>query len=159
MGLSTKADDWQCLCIMQIGEAALVGAGSFVFDFYSSKANISARMTLSGYGPGVGGNLGGMGEVTLNPNDGWSTLTCDTPFSIRGLNGADGWFRSVGVGVGITFSLTDISARRPNADGYLFEEQSISGFGMGLGASAFAFKGVWGFARVGRNKPPSPYWA
>lgn len=155
MGMSTKANDWRCLCVMQVGFASGVGVGSFMFDWYSAKARISARMLLTVSGFGLGGNLGGTALPTLNGKDGgWSDISGNEAFSINDLSGSEGWIRSAGIGVGVGFSLTDISAKKSNADDYLFEDQGISGFATGLGASVYCYNGTWGFARVVRSRPP-----
>lgn len=136
-----------------------VGGAAFLFDWYSSKTDVSARFGLLVGGIRLGGHLGGTALPGVSPTGDWSTITCNKAFSINDLHGSDGWIESIGVGVLVTFSLTQISAKKIGRLDYMFEDQDISGFGTGTGASIFAFVDTWRFARVVSNKPSSPWIA
>jgi hypothetical protein len=160
MGLSTRASDWKALGITQTGFGLLVAGGIFVFDFYSAAAGLCARYTLTATGTGLGGNLSGFGDPA-----GWSDIECsgtDTygqPFSAYDLDKCPGHIGSAGAASGVGYGFVYISAGpKPGFPQYLFAVQSVGGFGIGVGASAFSLTGTWRFKRVSNNRPDEE-WA
>ena len=161
MGLSTRADDWKALGIMQAGFGLLVAGGIFVFDFYSATAGLSARFTLAATGKGLGGNLSGFGDP-----GGWSDIECSgtgtfgQPFSASDLNKCPGHIASAGAASGVGYGFVYISAGpKPGFKKSLFAVQSVGGFGLGAGASAFSLTGTWSFKRVSNTRPDEEWVA
>ena len=155
MGLGTQADDWKALGITQMGFGLLVAGGIFVFDFYSATAGLAARFTLTAIGKGLGGNLSGFGDP-----GGWSDIDCSgyygQPFSVYDLDKSPGHIASAGAATGVGYGFVYISAgptpgsKKPKP---FFGVQSVGGFGIGAGVSAFSLTGTWRFRRVSNNRP------
>jgi hypothetical protein len=158
MGLSDQVDDWQVSGRVQVAAADVIGAGLFVFDFYSAKAGVSAVFWFKGAGVGLGGDASGGGLPSdIGPFGPWSALECDKPFSVWDLNGAWGRIASANVGMGLTLGPVLISAAPPWSmlDSF-FHSQDVGGFGVGGGAGAFVLVGNWRFKQVSHRIPPTP---
>ncbi len=161
MGMNTRADDWKALGIMQSGYGLVVASGLFVFDFYSAKAKLSARFTFAGTGKGLGGDLSGFGDPA-----GWSDIECSgkgtygQPFSVYDLDKCQGHIASAGAASGVGYGFMYISAGpKPGFKKYLFAVQSVGGFGIGAGISAFSLTGKWSFKRVSNTRPDEEWVA
>jgi hypothetical protein len=157
MGLSTQASDWQVCGVMQVAGAATVGAGWYVFDFYSATAGICGRFNFRGGGIGAGGNASG----TALPIEGmgfspWSSIETDHSFSLSDLNNCWGRLTSLSIGVAVQVGVLYISAApRFFSTRAYFHSQNVGGLGTGLGAGGVVFIGGWHFAGVSGNIPAS----
>ena len=157
MGLSDKVSDWQVCGVIQAAAGAGLAAGMYIFFFYSSAANLSARFRLSGVGAGAGGNASG----TALPVEGmgfspWSSIECDKPFSVYDLNNCWGRLSTLSVGAGVQVGVVYITAapRFWSTSSY-FHSQNVGGLGTGLGAGALVIVGGWHFSSVVGNQPGS----
>lgn len=147
MALETLASDWEFAGICQIGGAAGLGAGGFMFEFRSATANMREEVFFVGGGIGLGGNVGGAGAPDFSTGEmSFSSIECDNPFSLIGLHNAGGRLTSGGAAVIVGLGITYISA-------FTFRESffhSQGGFGFsagGFGAGGYTFAGLW---KVGR---------
>ena len=161
MGLGTKATDWQVCGVADTAGGDVIGAGLFVFDFYSSSAEITGRCVFKGVGIGAGGNVGGTAlGGDIGPYTSFSAIEVRTAFSMRDLDRAWGRVASFGVGLGLGYSILAITAAPPwtwEDDKHYFLAQNVGGFGTGLGAGGVLIGGTWAFKQVVANKPGSPY--
>ena len=142
MAWSDKASDWWVAGRFNIGAAAGLAAGKYVFDFYSESASIWARYVFSGFGSGLGGNASGWGLPGIV--DPWTELPAKHAFSAADLHMCPGtlWTVSVGVGAGVgTMKISAISWHK------LFEEVEVGGISGQFGAGALAMAGRWRFTR------------
>lgn len=158
MALDTKATDWRCCLVRQVGGAAGLAGGAFLFDWHSQSAGVTARFALVAGGVGVGGHWGGVladdGDLTC-----WGAVACAEPFSAADLDRAAAAVYAVGVGLGLSLTLAVIDAKRPGGP-FLFRRQNVSGFGVGVGLSVVALAGTWAFNRLVAHKPlPQVWWA
>ena len=55
MSTSIRANDWQCVGISQVGAAAVVGVGVYLFEFRSRNADFRGVYTFVAGGIGFGG--------------------------------------------------------------------------------------------------------
>jgi hypothetical protein len=158
MSLGDKANDWQVCAAMQIAGADVIGAGVFVFDFYSQSADVSARFKFKGAGVGAGGNASGtMIPEEIGKFGPWSSIECEEPFSVWDLNGAWGRISALSGGTGLLFGYEYITAAPPwNIFRAYFFSQNVGGFGIGVSAGGFVFVGNWKFMKVCNNKPSPP---
>lgn len=157
MGLETKANDWQVCGVMSVAAGATLGAGVFVFDFYSPTADLTARFTFKGVGAGLGGDASGTAlPAQIGPFGPWSSISCDESFNVWDLNGAWGRLTNACVGMGVTFGSVFITAAPAwSWNRSWFHSQDVGGFGTGAGAGALVLVGNWRFKRVVSNSPPS----
>lgn len=166
MSLGMKASDWQVCGVMSLAGSDGVGGGLFFFDFYSAKANLTARFTFKGAGVGLGGSykgtsVGGDASGTAVPEDigpfgPWSSIECTKEFCVWDLNGAWGRLTTLGGGIGLTFGFVFITAAPPwsFSDNY-FASQNVGGFGTGVGVTGLILAGNWRFKHVVENRPAS----
>lgn len=147
MSLSTRANDWQCVCIAQVGVGALAAAGVYAFEFRSRNADYRGVFSFGGVGAGIGGSLGGStapspSDVAHNRNpDLWTSLRVRRPFSANDLNHSFAGIESAGASAIVGYSLVTITAGFWDI---LFYEQDVSGWGIGgLGLSAVNLTGMW----------------
>jgi hypothetical protein len=158
MALDTKTDDWQVCMILNAAAGAGIAAGDFRFDFYSAKANLTARFKFYGVGVGAGGNLSGMVlPATIGPFGPWSGITCDQQFSVWDLNGCWGRLSAIGGGAGVVFGPMMITAaKRFWSTTTLFHSQNVGGFGGGgAGVGGEVLIGGWHYATLSHNQPGS----
>jgi hypothetical protein len=157
MGLGDRVNDWQACGLMQVAGGEGVAAGLFIFDFYSAAAGLTGRFTFKGGGIGIGGNASGtVVPSQIGPFGPWSSVDCDTPFSIWDLNGAWGRITSASVGMGLEFGVVFITAAPPwSMFNSFFHSQNVGGFSTGAGAGAIALVGNWRFKMVVNNSPSS----
>ena len=145
MGLNDKASDWQVAGIAQVGGAAGLGAGVWWFEFFSQAVNTREPFMFIGAGIGAGGSIGGASAPDLtdlgNAKPAYSQLACARPFSVSDLDMSIGRLTSAGAGIGPGYGLLYISGL--NTDGALFSSQSVSGWTIGVGATAIAVIGYW----------------
>jgi hypothetical protein len=157
-GNSTKATDWEACGVAQAGGAVGVAVGTSVWQFRSALANRQANFNFTGVGAGVGGDLGGgvapsPANVATNtqPNL-WTSLTCNTPFSLNDLNASSGRITSAGASAGIGYSAVFISAGTFPS---LFSSQNVSGWNTGVGANASVLLGMWNMMGSSSQYTPS----
>lgn len=148
MSSSTKANDWQCVGVAQVGAAVGVGVGVYLFEFRSRNADYRGVFNLFAGGIGLGGNLGGgtapsPGDVIHNRiPDLWSNLRAVQPFSADDLHLSYGNYRSIGASLMVGYSLVRISGQ--TLFNNWFVDQNVSGWGIGgAGAGAVALGGLW----------------
>jgi hypothetical protein len=155
MSLDKKVSDWQVCAAMQAAGADLIGAGLFIFDFYSKSLDLSARFKFRGGGVGAGGNASGTTVFEEIGQFGpWTEIGCDEPFCVWDLNGAWGRISALSGGVGLLFGFEYITAAPPGSwTRSYFHSQNVGGFSYGTGAGGFVFVGSWRFAKVCNNKP------
>lgn len=152
MAYTDEADDWQVLCIDSFGAGLGLAYMFFVFDFFSEKADITARFHLNAFGSGIGGKS--LGWVLPGLSD-WSTLDCKRPFSAQKLHQCTATVASATVGVGANVGPCLISAITPTGIS-LFEDQDAGGLSGGISAGAYALAGTWKFSKVVSNRPALP---
>jgi hypothetical protein len=147
MALDTQASDWEFAGLAEMGAAAGLGGGGYMFTFRSVAASISARVTFLGGGLGlgeaVGVNLPFPGAAGGVP---FSAISCANSFSLADLNMSSGSLLSVGVSALVGIGAMSVSAMNIST-GVLFE--NAGGFGASFGSvtiGATAFVGLW---RVG----------
>ena len=158
MGLGTKAEDWQVCGLVTVAGGYVVGAGLFVFDFYSPTAGLTARFTFTGVGFGAGGNAGGTTAGDVGRFTAFSDIEAITPFSVWDLNGAWGRVGSFGAGIGLAYSIVAITAApRWSWKHAYFTSQNVGGFGTGVDAGGVWVAGIWRFKKISNNKPANPY--
>src|ERR1700689_5070125 len=97
MSFTDDADDWQVLCIESFGAGLGLAAMFFVFDYFSEKADITARFRLSAFGSGLGGSSAGWVLPGLSD---WSSIDCKRPFSAQKLHQCAATVATATVGVG-----------------------------------------------------------
>lgn len=166
MGFGDRVNDWQVCGVLSLAGSDGIGAGLFIFDFYSAKANLTARFTFKGGGVGLGGeyqggSIGGDGSGTGLPEDigpfgQWSSIECTKEFSVWDLNGAWGRLTTLSSGVGLTIGVVFVTAAPPWSlfDNY-FASQNVGGLGSGVGVTGLILVGNWRFKKVVVNKPAS----
>jgi hypothetical protein len=146
MSASTKANDWECVGIATVGGAAGVGGSLTMFQFRSKSADFLGEYLFTGGGFGVGGSLNA--AVAPSPTDlynrgrdmnYWSKITSKA-FSADDLSNAHAVMSSAGVSAAYGYSLVYIGAGFFDV---LFKNQYIGGWGIGVGVSASAMRGVW----------------
>ena len=146
MATNIKANDWQCCGVAQVGAAAGPAAGIYCFEYRSKNADFRGVYLFLGGGGGLGGSLGGAvapspGDVINNRlPDLWSSLRCTRPFSSDDLHLSYAAMSSAGVSACYGYSLVGISAGLITE---LFKSQEVSGWGIGVGASASILIGSW----------------
>jgi len=151
MGYSTQASDWQVAGAAQVGAAAGVGGGGWMFVFQSRAANYSASFLFAGFGLGAGGSMGGASMPDLSSGGmSWSSIRCDQAFSGEDLNYSAGRLTTAGAGLAVGYGFVYISAF--NWSGSLFSSQSVGGFSIGVGASAITTAGVWKWMSTGNMR-------
>ena len=159
MGLDTRATDWQACGVVTVAGGDVLGAGLFVFDFYSEAAGLTARFTFKGVGIGAGGNAGGTTVGDIGPYTSFTALTVKNAFNVWDLNGAWGRVGSFGAGIGLSYGIVTVCAAPPWSWGdakAFFTPQNVGGFGTGLGAGGVWVAGNWRFKKVSGNRPSSP---
>lgn len=158
MGLSTKATDWQVFGSVSIAGGAGLGAGLYLFDFYSATAGVAGLFSFRGVGIGEGGNLGGLGvPEDVGPLTQWSSLECERPFSLVDLNGAWGRLTALGAAVGVGWSAVFITAA-PHFWSFqtYFASQFVGGLSQAsVGGGGQVLVGGWEFKRVSNRKATS----
>jgi hypothetical protein len=152
MSFTDDADDWQVLCIDSVGAGLGLAVMAFIFDFFSEKADITARFRLVAFGSGIGGSSAGWAIPGLSD---WSELDCRRPFSAQKLHQCAATVATATVGVGANVGPCLISAIMPTGVS-LFEDQDAGGLSGGLSAGAYALAGTWKFVRVVSNRPATP---
>ncbi|HME37049.1 MAG TPA: hypothetical protein VKF84_17585 [Candidatus Sulfotelmatobacter sp.] len=152
MGFTDDADDWQVLCIDSVGAGFGLAVMAFIFDFFSEKADITARFRLVAFGSGIGGGSAGWAVPGLSD---WSEIDCKRPFSAQKLHQCAATVATATVGVGANIGPCLISAIMPTGVS-LFEDQDAGGLSGGLSAGAYALAGTWKFLRVVSNRPAIP---
>ena len=152
MAYTDEADDWQVLCIDSFGAGLGLAAMFFVFDFFSEKADITARFRLSAFGSGIGGSSAGWALPGLSD---WSALDCKRPFSALTLHQCTATVATATVGVGANVGPCLISAITQSGVS-LFEDQDAGGLSGGLSAGAYALAGTWKFTKAVSNRPVLP---
>jgi hypothetical protein len=145
MGLGTKAWDWRVYGESGVAAGFIGATGTFWFLFQSDEAGVIARVKLKGkLGYGFGINLS---SVAIPSASTWSSITCDSAFSIWDLHMAPGDISSFGFGAGgASWSYVSIGAYKKKT--WFFSDQSVGGFsGGGAGISAFSMPGTWSFLK------------
>ena len=146
MSASTKANDWECVGVATIGAAAGGGAALSMFQFRSKAADFLGEFLFVAGGVGIGGSLNS--AVAPSPSDlydrgrninYWSKITSKA-FSADDLSNAHAVMSSAGVSAAYGYSLVYIGAGFFDV---LFKNQYIGGWGIGVGMSASAMRGVW----------------
>ncbi|MGD0186230.1 MAG: hypothetical protein ABSC25_13400 [Roseiarcus sp.] len=143
---SGVGSDWRACGVASIGGAVVVGAQVIFFEFRSRAANCRATFLLIGGGLGIGGDLGGAtapdpSSIVHNQNpDLWTNLKCDKPFSANDLDLAYAAMSGITVSGAYGYSLQGVSAGLVTS---LFTDQDVSGWCVGVGASATMMVGVW----------------
>lgn len=146
MSASVKANDWECVGVATVGGAAGAGAALTMFQFRSKAADFMGEYLFVGGGFGIGGSLNG--AVAPSPSDFynggrninyWTKITSKA-FSADDLSNAHGVMSSAGVSAAYGYSLVYIGAGFFDV---LFKNQYIGGWGIGVGMSASALRGVW----------------
>lgn len=146
MSTSTKASDWECVGIATVGLAAGGGGALSMFQFRSKAADFMGEFLFVAGGVGIGGSLNS--AVAPSPTDlynrgrnmnYWSKITSKA-FSADDLSNAHAVMSSAGVSAAYGYSLVYIGAGFFDV---LFKNQYIGGWGIGVGASASALRGVW----------------
>jgi hypothetical protein len=146
MSTSTKASDWECVGIATVGAAAGGGGTLSMFQFRSKAADFLGEFLFVAGGLGLGGSLNS--AVAPSPTDlynrgrdinYWSKITSKA-FSADDLSNAHAVMSSAGVSAAYGYSLVYIGAGFFDV---LFKNQYIGGWGIGVGASLSAMRGVW----------------
>ena len=142
--MHTQATDWEFACICQIGGAAGLGGGAFMFDFKSESAEVHEEVFFFGGGIGVGGSVGGAFAPDLSTGRvSFSPITCENPFSLNNLHNCIARITSLGASLAVGAGIMYISA------GNYFNGQG--GFGLsvgGVGLAGFTFMGIWEVGRL-----------
>src|SRR5215203_173293 len=147
MAVDTQASDWEFAGLAEMGAAAGLGGGGYLFTFRSTTASIRARVTFLGGGLGLGESVG----VNLPPPGStgevpFSAISCNNAFSLADLNNSGGRLLSVGVSALVGIGAMSVSAFNIST-GVLFD--NAGGYGVSYGSisvGATAFVGIW---RVG----------
>ncbi|HEX7815857.1 hypothetical protein [Dyella sp.] len=153
MGWNTKVDDWQVMCVGQLGGGAGAGGGVFLFNFRSAALKEAHRFTFVGGGLAAGGNASGLSvppDWSL-PQAGYGDMKLDRPFSLDDLNLTAGRVSTIGAAAALGYSAMYITASTSAVGilaasivgGTLFHSVYCGGFGMGVGASGIAAAGIW----------------
>lgn len=146
MSASTKANDWECVGIATVGAAAGPGGSLTMFQFRSKSADFLGEYLFAGGGAGFGGSLNG--AVAPSPSDFynggrninyWSKIL-GRSFSADDLSNALGIMTSAGVSAAYGYSLVYIDAGLFDS---LFKNQYVGGWGIGVGMSIAAMRGMW----------------
>jgi hypothetical protein len=164
MSLGIKANDWQACGVLSLAGSDGIGGGLFIFDFFSAKANLTARFTFKGGGVGLGGKYngeswGGDASGTAMPADvgsfgPWSSIKCSKEFSVWDLNGAWGRLTTLSGGIGLTFGFVYITAAPPwSIFTNYFASQNVGGFGTGIGVTGLILVGNWRYKQIVQNRP------
>jgi hypothetical protein len=138
--------DWQCVGVVSMGGAVGLGGQLCFYEFRSQAANCRATFIFVGAGIGLGGDLGG--AVAPDPSsvihnqqpDLWAALKCERPFSANDLNWSYAAMSGINVEATYGYSLCGISAGLVDP---LFTDQNVSGWNVGVGATASIMVGVW----------------
>ena len=149
MGYYAQSTDWECCGIANAGGGIVAGGGVYLFEFRSRRANYRAVYTFIGAGASLGAGFGGTAAPSpaqlARPNQPanlWSTVSGynNRSFSARDLNNTTGWIASAGVSPTYGYALTTISAGAWNR---VFQDQDVSGWGVGVGAGIAILMGIW----------------
>lgn len=148
MALDTQASDWEFAGICQIGVAAGVGGGAYMFMFRSETASERQDVYFFGGGIGTGGNVGGASSPEISTGEiPYSPIECLHPFSMRGLHNCVGSIVSGGVSFIVGWNYTLIGATSSRT--VYFERQGgWGGNAGGFGAGGTAFMGIWKVGRI-----------
>jgi hypothetical protein len=148
MALETQASDWEFAGICQIGGAAGIGGGGYMFMFRSETAGERQDVYFFGGGIGMGGSAGGASAPQISTGEiPYSPIDCINPFSMRDLHNSVGSIVSGGVSTIVGWNYTLIAATSSST--VYFERQggwggNIGGFGVG----GTAFVGIWKVGRI-----------
>ena len=140
------ADDWQLAALIGIAGAVGGGAGMFFFAIQSQKLNSLEPMIFTAVGVGMGGNASGVPYDTFKDamtkkTIPFSSVTIQTPFSIRMLHTSAGFYVSAGVGYQVaSYGWSYLDAGR---NGVKFFTSSGAGGAVGSGLGAVALAGTW----------------
>ncbi len=146
MSLEQAGHDWQCVGVAQVGGADILGAGLYLFEFRGVAANFRGKYAFLGGGVGGGGSLGGgAGPSPLDvfgaaPEDLWTPIEPERPFSGDDLDLSYGALSTLGAGLAYGYALMGISAGLVDP---LFDSVEVSGWGTGVGASGAILVGSW----------------
>ena len=147
MALDTRASDWEFAGICQVGGAAGVGGGGFMFMFQSETAGERQDVFFFGGGIGAGGSIGGASSPHISTGEiPYSPITCINPFSMRDLHNSVGSIVSGGLSTIVGLSYTLIAAT--SLDTAYFERQGGLSGSLGVGIGGTAFVGIWKVGRI-----------
>ena len=154
MALDTQASDWEFAGICQIGAAAGIGGGGYMFMFRSETASERQDVYFFGGGVGVGGSVGGASSPQISTGEiPYSPITCSNAFSMRDLHNSAGTIASVGVSAIVGWNYTLIGAN--TLDTVYFEGQGgWGGNAGGFGAGGTVFAGIWKVGRIMATSSP-----
>ncbi len=143
MGFHTTAADWEFTGVCQIGGAAGLGGGGFMFEFRSATAEVREEVFFIGGGIGAGGSMGGAGAPDISTGQmSFSPITCDQPFSLSNLHNCGGRLTSLGAAAVLGAGMLYISAATFREE--YFHSQGGFGFSLGgFGLGGFTFVGLW----------------
>jgi len=142
MGRGTKATDWEVAGVAQVGGAATVGGGLWMFEFKSSLAGMKVPFLFIGAGLGLGGSIGGASAPDMSSGQpSYTALRCDRAFGVDDLSGSAGRLTTAGAGMAVGYGVVIITAF--NFRGPMFASQECYGFTIGVGASAMTTVGMW----------------
>ncbi len=142
MGNGTNVTDWEVAGVAQVGGAATVGGGVWMFEFKSTLAAVKQPFIFVGGGLGLGGSMGGASAPDMSSGTpSYTALTCDRAFSINDLSGSAGRLTTAGAGLSVGYGVTIITAF--NWGGSMFSSQECYGISIGVGASAITMVGYW----------------
>lgn len=157
MGFDAKANDWQVCCLVDLAAGNVIGAGLYVFDFYSPTVGTTVRFKFHGLGIGLGGNASGTTlPDEVGPFGPWSQIACEKPFGVWDLNGSHGRLTNLSVGAAIVVGVLYISAWPKWTLGEdWFYSQNVGGLGSGVSSGGVVLLGRWRFNKVVANAPAS----
>jgi len=142
MGNGTKVTDWEVAGVAQVGGAATLGGGAWMFEFKSTLAAVKQAFVFVGAGLGVGGSVGGASAPDFSAGTpSYTAITCDRAFSVDDLSGSAGRLTTAGAGLAVGYGVTIISAF--NLRGSMFSSQECYGISIGVGAGAMTTVGYW----------------
>ncbi len=142
MGHGTRATDWGVAGVAQVGGAATVGGGLWMFEFKSVLAAARQPFVFIGAGLGLGGSMGGASAPDMSAGTpSYTSIACDRPFSVDDLSGSAGRLTTAGAGLALGYGVTIVTAF--NWGGSMFSSQECYGISIGVGASAITMVGYW----------------
>ncbi|MBX3499220.1 MAG: hypothetical protein KF889_07220 [Alphaproteobacteria bacterium] len=129
MPADTQASDWK---VRWKHNVEVLGVVHQVFRFGSKVANEERDLAFFGYGQRVGASAGSDAAWL------WTSLRCETSFSINDLHGRKGELMGMTLG-GIVFQAGVLLISAEN----LFKRTQLRHFGLGVGGAAFHAYGRW----------------